>query len=507
MSNLNFKWGSYEKFSTLTTSEPGTLYFTKDEGGLYIGVDATKAPKRISGVVQHYESLTDFKTAVKPPYASDVIYYISSQDALVKWNPTAGENGTGAFVVLNVTASQFSALSQKVTTVESNLGQSTDATTKTTAFGHINRLSAAVSALEQLIGTGSGEGTLLNRIKNLEDNKADKSVVNTLQQNYTLTSADVINIKNDLYDQVVGEETVPGLISTVSSIDALLDRTEERVTNIEIVLNGDPEVENSTGLIGSVSQLSGNLANTDLRLTNLKNAVEDPNTGLAKAHTKINTVTSKVDDPNSGLAKTKEIADSALQKANTNAGNITTLTQKVSTDIAAAKTEALNKIDAEIKAANALTYKGDISSIDDAEKILYNLDETKIEVQKSIGDLYVVTQNKSLTFYKFGDTAVSSHSVRAGDFLVATSNNGLEKEDGTIDNANVRWVHIECGYTTQTENKLVVTSLAKGAKIDLQTFTSDSRGLVNIVSSSNNIKLVYTSADKNLTASLEWDEF
>ena len=44
-------------------------------------------------------------------------------------------------------------------------------------------------------------------------------------------------------------------------------------------------------------------------------------------------------------------------------------------------------------------------------------------------------------------------------------------------------------------------------KIDLQTFANDTRGFVNIVSSSNNLKLAYTSADNNLTASLEWDEF
>lgn len=506
MSSLNFKWGSYASFATIDKSEPGTLYFTKDEGGLYLGVNENEKPKRISGIVQHYESVTDFKEAVQPPYASDVIYYISGENALVKWDRNGGD-GSGAFVVINVTASQFASLNSTVTTLDSKLGNTTDDTTKTSAFGHINRLSAAVLALEQLVGSdSSGAGTLLSRIKNLEDNKADKSVVNTLSQNYNKTALEVSTIQKDLYDQTTDAgTTVPGLISIVNSIDELLDKTVERVDTIEEILTGDPNDATSNGLVGTVTQLSGNLATATLTLSNLKSAVEHGTTGLAKAHEKINALTNTVEDPATGLAKTKEIADSALSKANTNASTITTLTQNVAKDIAAAKKEALDTIDAEIKAANALVYKGDISSVTIAETILYNADATKITTEKSIGDLYVITTNLTLTFHKFGDQSVGAHSVRAGDFLVATATE--ENENGKIDNANVRWVHIESGYTAETENKLVVTNVTNGAKIDLQTFTNDTRGFVNIVSNSKNIKLAYTSADKNLTASLEWDEF
>jgi hypothetical protein len=86
MANLNFKWGLHENLVKMTTSEVGAVYFTKDEGGLYLGVDANKAPKRVQGVVQYYEDLTQFKSNVLPPYSSDIIYYIASENALVKWN-------------------------------------------------------------------------------------------------------------------------------------------------------------------------------------------------------------------------------------------------------------------------------------------------------------------------------------------------------------------------------------------------------------------------------------
>jgi hypothetical protein len=39
MANLNFKWGLYKNLPQ-ETSEVGTLYFTTNEGSLYLGVDA-----------------------------------------------------------------------------------------------------------------------------------------------------------------------------------------------------------------------------------------------------------------------------------------------------------------------------------------------------------------------------------------------------------------------------------------------------------------------------------
>ena len=93
MANLNFKWGLHSGLKAMTSSDVGTLYFTKDEGGLYLGVDANQKPKRIQGIVQYYATLDAFKAEVLPPYSSEVIYYIADQNALVKWN---GSKVTGS---------------------------------------------------------------------------------------------------------------------------------------------------------------------------------------------------------------------------------------------------------------------------------------------------------------------------------------------------------------------------------------------------------------------------
>jgi hypothetical protein len=43
---IQLAWGSYSELPK-NSSEVGKIYFTKDEGSIYLGVDAAKAPIRI----------------------------------------------------------------------------------------------------------------------------------------------------------------------------------------------------------------------------------------------------------------------------------------------------------------------------------------------------------------------------------------------------------------------------------------------------------------------------
>ena len=186
MANLNFKWGVHSKLpKSVDAADIGTLFFTKDERSLYLGAEAGKAPKRIQGVVQYYADLTAFKSDVLPPYSSDVIYYIASENALVRWDGNkVNEDGEaeGRFVVLNVTASEFDTAvsgmeadilanagnigtnTTAITGLRTDLGNTNDTADKATAFGRIADLEAAVAALEELTGTGSGDNSLSSRI-------------------------------------------------------------------------------------------------------------------------------------------------------------------------------------------------------------------------------------------------------------------------------------------------------------------------------------------------------
>lgn len=184
MSNLNFKWGNHAGLpKSLAAQDVGALFFTKDEGALYLGVESGKAPRRIQGTVQYYADLTQFKSDVLPPYSADVIYYIASENALVKWSgekiAADGNKTSGEFVVLNVTASEFTTkVSQLSGDIAANAGDitalnaqvGTNEKENTTAFGRIKSLEDSVQTLEGLLGLGGGaEGaTIEERIATLE---------------------------------------------------------------------------------------------------------------------------------------------------------------------------------------------------------------------------------------------------------------------------------------------------------------------------------------------------
>lgn len=190
MANLNFKWGLHTNLpQAIAESDIGALFFTKDEGSLYLGVESGKAPKRIQGVVQYYPDTNAFAEGVEPPYSSDVIYYIADQGALIRWD---GEK----FVIINVTAKEFTektaelaadilgntnaigGLNTTVADHESRIGAAVEGDKKTAAFDWLRALQVSVDALNALTGLGGGEGTtslaeqidaLAGRVKPLED--------------------------------------------------------------------------------------------------------------------------------------------------------------------------------------------------------------------------------------------------------------------------------------------------------------------------------------------------
>lgn len=275
--NLNFKWGNHA--SLPSTSTVGTLYFTKDEHSLYLGVDANKAPQRIQGVVQYYDSVTAFTSATKPPYASDVIYYIADQGALIRWDSVQKK-----FVVINVTASEFdstvSNLSSDIATAQgdinglktttqnlsSALGTKDDDKSKATAFGRIKDLEEAVEALEALTGSGSGSNSLTERIAALENWK-------------TTANSDITNLKSDMADvkgditalegedealradlgQTGDDKSKATAFGRIKALETDNTTSKQNISDLQTTVGG--HTTSITTINGNVSQLSIDLAN------------------------------------------------------------------------------------------------------------------------------------------------------------------------------------------------------------------------------------------------------
>ena len=114
MANLNFKKGLYENLPLSKVA--GTVYITTDERAMYVDVSDTERI-RIQGTVLYYDSLTQFTNEVKPPYSSDLIYFIANENALVRWDPNKknadGETEAG-WIQLNATVDNLNTVISKL---------------------------------------------------------------------------------------------------------------------------------------------------------------------------------------------------------------------------------------------------------------------------------------------------------------------------------------------------------------------------------------------------------
>ena len=327
MANLNFKWGLYENLPK--TSEVGTLYFTKNEGSLYLGVDAASAPKRIQGVVHYYEGTDAFAAEVTPPYSSEVIYYIADQGALIRWDADAEK-----FVIINVTAAEFTA---KTGELSGNILGNTNAinglraevgtkgTDEKVAFVWLRDLQASVNALNELTGLGSGEGTslteqitaLVGRLDN-EGGLVDR--IEALETFKTNASNDILNHGNRLnaLESWKNDTVDPAL----SDLDGRLDNAESRLDAIDGE-NGTIAVANDRidGLASRMTAVEGKASTNASDIVSLKAA--DTTMGTA------------ISDLQTGLAGVKDRV-TPLETASTQHGN---------------KIQALENADTEIKAS------------------------------------------------------------------------------------------------------------------------------------------------------------
>lgn len=146
MANILFKRGTQAQFNDLTSYVDGALYFVDDAGQLYLGT-GTNSKVRIQGTVVQYDTFKDFSEGITPPYATDVIYYIADSNALVRY-----DDNSKKWIQLNVTAEDFTALKNRVTTAE----------------GKVETLITDVNVLKDLIGDGIGTDNIVDLISGLD---------------------------------------------------------------------------------------------------------------------------------------------------------------------------------------------------------------------------------------------------------------------------------------------------------------------------------------------------
>ena len=492
MSNLLFKWGNHGSLpSSITADDVGTLFFTKDEGGLYVGIESGKAPKRIQGVVQYYANLDQFKTDVLPPYSSDVIYYIASEDALVKWTgETIGTDGTiesGKFTVLNVTASDFNALSANVNTLVTKIGSASDSNDNTvweelesladlidaasrpegntnSVWVQLNKLASDIDVLSG--GAGNSLSALNEKIeKEIKDRGDADTAINGLINGLSTSKADADKVyTKDETDELLGAKANATDVYTKDAANELL---AAKVNANDVYTKG--EIDDTVEAInGDISELSTNKA--DKSTTYTKTDVDGL---LADKADKSNVyTTTQIDDKITSI--TTSINTLIIDKADKSTVETELAKKADKTDFAEDGTYSTwvkNKITSQLQAAEAMIYKGSISKASEL------LSKSNVEA----GHTYVLTAI---------DSTVSG-GARPGDLFVAHIDNPGSLSD---------WDHVKTGYDASLEQKL--SADASGIKL---TYFDGKVDTVAIESTNDNIKVSIT--DNKISIGMEWGTF
>lgn len=279
MANILFKKGNYELFEKNVLGitrikdnegkvtgfeqgpkniQEGALYLTEDEGGLYLGTSSSTV-KRIQGSVIFYEDTLKFKEEVidVPPYRSDVIYFISSDNALVRWVDESSNPNLGRWVVLNATAADV--------TNQLNVLTTAIAAEKTRAEAEEARLAGLIATNTSNISTNA---------TNIAS-KAEQSDLNALD-------AKVESVKGDV------AQNATDIASANTAIAAEKNRAEGEEARLSGLIAGNTTaIQTNATNIGkkadssTVESLDAYARATEAKASANASAIEAANTAIA----------------------------------------------------------------------------------------------------------------------------------------------------------------------------------------------------------------------------------
>ena len=443
MAMLNFKKGRYSALPTTYTE--GTVYVTTDEKAMYVDISSTERIRL--GQIVTVKDLATFE-GLKPPFSHEAFYYIVDENALMRNNGTAEDPD---WTQINSTEAAAEAL---------------------------EAAQAAQEAAEAAQSTADAANALAVEAKELAQKGVDDAAAaNTLAQK----GVDDAKTAKDAADAAQGtaDEVKEDLAQTNVTLTNVKSTAESALTTATGAVTKNEEQDDRLDVIEAQLGLSDGGDGTSLttRVVALENAVNDADSGLAKAHEKIDAINVGL----SAYAKTADV-ESAIAESE-------------------AKMEAA--IESSIAANDAMTYKG-VATIDDngadnlPDGILHPAEGDTLEDDQRvrIGDTYKVGK----------DGYYDGILCYVGDLLIANSTTGLEEEDGTIAPANLTWDHIESGYEDSKEPTLS----AENGKIHLTSAVADEAhigdlGTINVISLNESLKV--SVAGNAITMSLEWGSF
>ena len=437
MANISFKKGKFEAFEKSVLGierqydenemlvgvvqkaaniQEGTLYFTEDEGCLYVGVkDAIGASsvKRIQGSVVCYDNILKFKEDVidNPPYSTDVIYFISQSNALIKWNGTEQ-----SWIQLNITVDEF-------TKQVSNITNALDA-----------EIGRATAKENEIVGN---VGQIQQRISDIEGTLED-----------TVSAGD--------YANAIGEitESIGALTQDIADSNTQLATVQQKV-NSAIDENGAFIITKPLNMNGKqIENVAAGTANTDaVNKKQLDDAISPIDSkitsiqGTSDLHaTSISDLQTAVGSINQKFEKVKIDDDGKIQLQNDLDINSHTISN-LNMGATILDTDAANVgyVKSLVKANEAMTFMGTLGTSDGTISTLELDDQGYYNVNEN-SPLYEKKPQQGDTFKVSTEGTYSGIKAKVGDLII---NNG---EDDEAPN----WVHIQSGYDAATLQKLIL---------------------------------------------------
>ena len=316
MANLNFKKGLYENLPLSKVA--GTVYITTDERAMYVDVSDTERI-RIQGTVLYYDSLTQFTNEVKPPYSSDLVYFIANENAFVRWDPNKknadGETEAG-WIQLNATVDNLNTvisavnanskaigeLEEQIVDLAGKVGAPAEGTTAATGlFKEVADLKTSdiglqksIDELDGRLDTAEGDiGTLKNQtaeipgiktqVADLEaqiaglDNKVDK------EEGKGLSSNDFTDALLTKLNGIEAGATKTVIDSSLSSTSSNPVENKVVYTAIDALQEADSQLEEQLkGLDNKVDKVEGKGLSTNDFTNAFKTKLEGIEAGATK---------------------------------------------------------------------------------------------------------------------------------------------------------------------------------------------------------------------------------
>jgi hypothetical protein len=392
MANVSFKRGLLANLPNAKTD--GAIYVTTDERAMYIDYDNGTTTERIRlGDFREYANWAAIQAITNPNLSTTALYYATEENILCKWTGSAWKQINSQKSLTNLISSMIYMLNNVAAGANDNGGVSSNLR----IYQNATTYKEADSPLK-FVGVGGVQITKgTSQINIGASDTVDTAKVSTS----SITGGVQIAVTTDRSGVNADGTAINTLNVSGGSFNL------KGGGGVQVTKNGD-DVTISGGAITDISQTYTAQGEHQIIVTD-------------GAGTKTAKYTPEIEY---GAGSTKSTAKFISGKA-----SLSIYT----------KDEVDNKISAELKAINAMTYRGSLGTggqfVVNGNGLVAPASATSTPTDIHSGDVFVVsnTANASL---------ISGTSPKIGDMWIAS---GTEGTDGVIPAANITWTYIPSG--------------------------------------------------------------